>query len=274
MQQESDSQATEGKNTLNLQLAFDSFPSRETQNGVRFINFFDLSRPEFSQQREQFMRAVEASKGTARLAVHPYYRQNVTGFEAQERLWQHAQPDRTPIIIFEEAAEAENTCRRIAEQSSEGSVFYVVPTWPDASTPNMVELPQNSGAAREIKNIAWDDLTHRFSELGIKKTIVGGQRLEFKQALLDFDESGVERVYMEDEEERTLIPVNPRDNEAWVQEYRAWEAYCQQKGMRSDRKNILYPTRCEGRTILELLKRGVDVDISAISFPEKGQLQY
>lgn len=129
------------------------------------------------ERTETLKSRIALHKGLVRIFIHPLYERwqgngGSTHIEnGLSRLLQMPPESTPPIIIFEEHAYKKSLELWLKYEGLDQNFnCYLVETEPDDSTP--------LGWDEDVRAYGWETVTKKFNELGIRRVIMGGTRLE------------------------------------------------------------------------------------------------
>ncbi len=217
------------------------------EKGVTATNLFELNYP----QREELMKKVSANNGEAVIVIHPFYEEehDYTNPEGKYSEFKSnlertiSNQDERPTIFFVPARKDLDPENRDVQRFSimlalvgrEEEAIYV-PTDYDSSVPFFKDFEAPYPGSREWDE-GWDKVASYLTGLGIQKIILKGRNLRYYE---------VRGARLNKAEKAYII---------------------HKKGVLDNRARELIPVGCLGSAAVELVARGLDVEISEETYP-------
>lgn len=229
-----------------IEIALPNHSVEKDRDTLRFVMLSEMS----VKEKDEFRQKVERSNGTIQVWIHTHFAEGgELDFEYEGALREYKQlrdsaisssAEIMPIVTFIEAPpglEDEVEKYRLLYSKLTSGLIYVVPTFQGTSVPCLVDIDDIWVRYHKTEVENWDIVGGIFAELGVKKIIIRGRNLDFRE-------------------------VKPENFTL------AQDIYSQSLGLDTSMEAVL-PDLCLGNAIVQLKARGFDILPSRVTFPKR-----
>ncbi|OGC56990.1 hypothetical protein A3H26_04075 [candidate division WWE3 bacterium RIFCSPLOWO2_12_FULL_36_10] len=229
-----------------LEFAVPTSSDEKDKDNLRFVMLSEMGEKE----KEEFRQKVERSKGTIQVWIHIHYMEHTEINDPnKESLLEYrylrdrvisSSTEAMPIVSFIETPpgfEDEVEQNRLVYSKLTQGLIYVVPTFQGTSVPCIVDRDDTWAKYHKTEVDNWDVVGGIFAELGVKKIIIRGRNLDFREV---------------ESENFTL----------------AQDIYSQIERLDTT-SAISIPDQCLGNAIVQLKARGFEILPSRVTFPKR-----